>query len=863
MKKGVKYLLSLILLIISVFSLAGCRKDDSGYNLTVISIGGQRLNDVEVSVYKNNKLVKSKTTNNRGVVKFDIDSGRYTVELDNLPDGCYYNEPFVLTEKKKDYTIEVLSFIADSSNVNLDDVNYELSDVIYDFTLTATSGETFNLASQFETYKAVMINFWHFGCTYCMQEFPYMAKAYNTYSDSFQIIGVNPYDSDIEEIEYYRTENEINFPMAYDTLGLAAAFGVTAFPTSVIVDRYGVIAHIENGAILAQDTFENLFKKFIGDDYYPITNDYGKEDVRIPNVDMPSSKTIEKTINNGITCTYVADTEESDVAYTWPWVLSEDKTAIQPSNSFINDTAASIMTNIEIPENKVLAFDYLISTEEHYDILYILIDGVIIHSLSGIENDWKTCFAYVSEKTKTYDVSLIYFKDGDSFEGNDTVLVKNMRMCDIEDINTPTYIYRYPGDNFTYLNYNYREYITPVFNGGDGYYHVNDANGPLILADLIYTTRWNPNSMYNYAANGYCVVNNVDYNNVIAKYAIYASNSTIGYTPVTQELYEALYNVAKYISGNDNENEWLDLCCYYSAYGTNGKQLVDPIKGLAPFSAYDAKIDEVNEATFTVPVVPRGFKFKFTPETSGVYKVYSLGDIETLAWIFNDQDEIIYEANFEARYFKEEQKQDDMANFEMYYYFEAGTTYYICVAFYDVVQMGTLKFEIDFVDTTYDLLTQCSPWYFTTDLDENGNIGQNIISGGIDVLYNEDDGYYHHLKSNNTMGSIIYADFSMLSLLGTSLANAITLGAFNFTIDASGNPIVDTDGNPVEGLEDLTGLAIKYRSKMINDGSELNGCVPVDLQLAELLQKIMDKYTFIGVENSWIKLCYYYNYLGK
>jgi hypothetical protein len=36
----------------------------------------------------------------------------------------------------------------------------------------------------------------------------------------------------------------------------------------------------------------------------------------------------------------------------------------------------------------------------------------------------------------------------------------------------------------------------------------------------------------------------------------------------------------------------------------------------------------------------------------------------------------------------------------------------------------------------------------------------------------------------------------------------------------------------------------------------------VDARLAELLQMLMDKYTFAGVENSWTKLCYYYDELG-
>jgi hypothetical protein len=46
------------------------------------------------------------------------------------------------------------------------------------------------------------------------------------------------------------------------------------------------------------------------------------------------------------------------------------------------------------------------------------------------------------------------------------------------------------------------------------------------------------------------------------------------------------------------------------------------------------------------------------------------------------------------------------------------------------------------------------------------------------------------------------------------------------------------------------------------ENPELVGCVPVDQELAELLQQLMDKYSFKGVRNSWTKLCYYYKTLN-
>ena len=38
--------------------------------------------------------------------------------------------------------------------------------------------------------------------------------------------------------------------------------------------------------------------------------------------------------------------------------------------------------------------------------------------------------------------------------------------------------------------------------------------------------------------------------------------------------------------------------------------------------------------------------------------------------------------------------------------------------------------------------------------------------------------------------------------------------------------------------------------------------IKVDEKFAKVLGQLMDKYTFEGVEFSWVKLCYYYKYLG-
>ena len=49
---------------------------------------------------------------------------------------------------------------------------------------------------------------------------------------------------------------------------------------------------------------------------------------------------------------------------------------------------------------------------------------------------------------------------------------------------------------------------------------------------------------------------------------------------------------------------------------------------------------------------------------------------------------------------------------------------------------------------------------------------------------------------------------------------------------------------------------------VIKEGDARIGCVIVTEELANILQLLMDKYTFKGVDNSWAKLCYYSEYFG-
>ena len=68
--------------------------------------------------------------------------------------------------------------------------------------------------------------------------------------------------------------------------------------------------------------------------------------------------------------------------------------------------------------------------------------------------------------------------------------------------------------------------------------------------------------------------------------------------------------------------------------------------------------------------------------------------------------------------------------------------------------------------------------------------------------------------------------------------------------------------------EDHTETVREYFANIYDSEDEgipsvLYGTVAVNEELGEILQALMDKYTFKDVENSWVKLCYYFEYIGE
>ena len=872
------------------------------YSVNVRNAGGNPMAEINVYVYEGEDMKDYAKTNSEGSVTFNLPKGgNYHIVILDAPKGYDVQEKYSFNGINADIVLTP-SLIKDEE---LSSATIELGDVMYDFTVMTSDGNELTLSEVLKTKKMVMLNFWYTTCSWCMEEFPLMNEVYEEYKDDIEIIALNPLE-DNNVVKGFQEQHGYSFKMAACPSSWSNTFSISGYPTSVFIDRYGVVCLIEAGAIVSKRPFVCAFDHFTAETYKQKFCENGIGDLVSqikPSVEMPESDSIGAAINNGdIQVTYRPDTEDDNAEYIWPFVLGEKlgEECIYAPNKGIDDSYAIIYADVTLKKGQALGFDYLASSERLCDIMYVIVNDDDVFQISGADDAevWKSCYPCVADKDGVYEIALCFMKDTDGSAGDDTVYVRNMRVVDVKDIDVATYL---PRNASSENEAGETVYVDIVFNEKDGYYHVGSENGPLLLANLMNFSQFSEEqSVYEIVYNGDADKDGVSLYNKkeegglgMVTYFSYASNSSInGICTVNKELGEMLKQVAEVAGFDGNEKEWLKICTYYDAYGTT-EQLQDPIKGLAPFSAFEAvegKDVETNYFYYDRAIIPRGLLAKFVPERSGVYRFTSKSDYEDGidAWLFDGNGNIIYTYEHDERMFT------DMNNCSLVYYMEAGKAYYVDMAFWDVYEPGYIYYDVEYLGASMELFRLASPGYFTYDTDATGELLYEIISQGIKPELK--NGIYY-AKDHD---SALYADFTgSTGVFGNSIVEMIEMGGFNFATTATdeeilaylrqnGNDVEKTDeylkklwGEDYEGnaeiyqLEDIfngryhgTGVDYTeeirgYVAKIDNSSNtERNGCVVVDERLGELLQMFMDKYTFAGVDHSWTKLCYYYDYLG-
>lgn len=917
-----KYVKLLALILLTTLILCACAKPDApaeaamptDYSVSVHTQGNMPLAGIEVYIYNGDTLEGFGQTDESGLFTQTLpEADNYTVRLESIPKGYHGEDSYAFAGSELDIML-TSSLITDDA---LSGASLGVGDVMYDFTIPTADGGSFTLSEALAEKDVVLLNFWYSTCGPCSNEFPYMQAAYEKFSDKAAIIAVDPLEDDATVATYQATMG-LSFSMAACPPAWSAVFSVPGYPTSVVIDRYGVICLIEVGAVTGERPFTRLFEHFTAEEYEQKLFGSLSELVTVekPDVKMASSDEVAAVLSPGLDITYHPETDPDSAEYSWPFVITEKKgeTCLMASNQDMDNSYAILYADVYLEEGQAVAFDYLASTESRCDVLYVIVDGEDVYQISGtdVEQTWRTCYAWVATESREHEVALCYLKDSDDFAGDDTVYIKNLHLTDAGSIDSPTYI---PRLAFTEPEDGIFEYPEIFFSEEDGYYHVGNQTGPLLLADLMNYTAFNEEkTLWELTYEGVVTENGQNIYDTYVDHFSYASNSQInGVCAVDQSLKDFL-TIVDNTAGFDTEdpNEWLKLCRYYEAYGTD-QQLPDPNAGLNTHSAFKAKLGkniETNYFYYDRPIMPRGLLAAFTPERSGVYRITSRCDSPqgVEAWIFqgeNREEAYTYEPDLRL--------DTDGKNINMVYYMEAGQTYYLDIAFWDIYETGYIYYDIEYVAPEYDAFRLASPGYFTYDTNATGDRMYDLISGGIDVVLGEDGIYYQDL-GDGKRGSKLYADFTGITGLFNAPISTVTStnengqevtvtglidrGGFDFSktendmyilgiLEQKGSAEATVEylkaywaedfdayaeeyqlGEVLAGKyhgrgEDYTDEIRKFLDDIITSGpQEQRGCVVVTEELAQLLQLLVDKYSFSGVENSWTKLCYYYDHLG-
>ena len=265
-----------MLLIGTLFVFCGCQgqKEENipgDYTIQVKTSGGMILEDAMISVYADESmqdLVWKGEADREGTVSFRAPSSDGCVAVvEPASNGFVCDEFYPIVAGENVITVETVI----REDVRLNEINYSLGDVVCDFTVIAYDGTEYKISELLEEKKAVVLNFWFMNCGPCRMEFPYLQQAYEEYSDTVEVLALNPLDGTDERISEYAEQLGLTFPMSACSPEWESSMKLTAYPTTVVIDRYGTVSMIHTGSITEKETFTAIFDYFTDDDYVQTT----------------------------------------------------------------------------------------------------------------------------------------------------------------------------------------------------------------------------------------------------------------------------------------------------------------------------------------------------------------------------------------------------------------------------------------------------------------------------------------------------------------------------------------------------------------------------------------------------------------
>lgn len=313
--------------------------------------------------------------------------------------------------------------VSGDSDYNPVNTGWKLGDTIADFTITTFDKKTVTLSEVLAEKDAVLINIFATWCGPCKSEFPFMESTYKQMKDSVEIIALSGDSSDTTElVRQLATSLGLTFPMGLDSAGISRGIKLTAYPTTLVVDRFGTIVFFQIGSFPDESSFFRLFDFLVSDEY---TESVVLKELPpvMPHLDKLSSEELSAALSDN---SIVFDNVPGQ--YNWPMALAEidGRNVLVSSNKGTDESRSAVQTTINAVAGNVFAFDLKLASESGFDFFTLSVNDEIVKVFSG-EKDWSS-YAYEFTADGEYVVELAFVKDEAEGHGEDSLWLDNVRL---------------------------------------------------------------------------------------------------------------------------------------------------------------------------------------------------------------------------------------------------------------------------------------------------------------------------------------------------------------------------------------------------------------------------------------------------
>lgn len=129
-----------------------------------------------------------------------------------------------------------------------------------DFDLRTTSGDRFKLSENIGK-KMIVLNFFATWCGPCREEMPELNRYFNQHkAEPFLLLAIDSEEKQ-DQVDGFFQELKLDFPVGIDQGSIQKQYGVSSFPTTVVIGVDGKVQFYESGALANADVAFDRFLK--------------------------------------------------------------------------------------------------------------------------------------------------------------------------------------------------------------------------------------------------------------------------------------------------------------------------------------------------------------------------------------------------------------------------------------------------------------------------------------------------------------------------------------------------------------------------------------------------------------------------